>query len=166
MRITQCILLAGLLGLVGCAHSPSPDSASPASEPEAPAMPQGITFSVSGEPQGEGECFVRYEIGYPEDIEPVEVAFDLETEMRRDDGSWLGIGWMEGIREQLPSPDAVGSPRGGGLLHYIHMEELLLACDQLRFRMIVHACQPGPCPPISADDGSGPGALVDDRSAR
>ena len=40
---------------------------------------------------------------------------------------------------------------GGGLLHYIHMGEMLLACDQVRTRVIVHACEPAPCPALSID---------------
>lgn len=128
---------------------------------------QGIALSVSGEPQGAEECFVRYEVAYPDDIAPVELALTIETEMKQDDGNWLGIGWMEGIVEQLPSPDAVGRPGGGGLLHHIHMEELLLACDRIRFRVIVHGCEPGPCPAFAADDPAGSfEVLVDDRSSR
>lgn len=82
------------------------------------------------------------------------------------DGNWMVVSWTEGIREQLPSPDTVGRPGGGGIMHYIQMGELLLACDQLRFRVIVHACEPAPCPPVSADTRSGLfEVMVEDRSA-
>ncbi|WP_147307560.1 hypothetical protein [Wenzhouxiangella sediminis] len=159
MKSCLPITVVALLTLAGCVHTPSPEGA-PAPEPTL----SGVTFSVSGEEKGAEECFVRYEVGYPEGIASTELALELETEMKRDDGSWLGIGWMEGIREQLPSPDAVGHPGGGGLLHYIHMEELLLACDQLRFRFIVHGCEPAPCPPLSADDRGEFEVLLDNRS--
>jgi hypothetical protein len=44
---------------------------------------------------------------------------------------------------------------------------LLLACNQVRFRMIVHGCEPGPCPPVSVDARSRPIELMlDDRSPR
>ena len=44
---------------------------------------------------------------------------------------------------------------------------LLLACDQVRFRMIVHGCEPGPCLPVSVDTRtSSIDLLIDDRSPR
>lgn len=166
MKIVARLFLITLL-VAGCAPVAVQDRASPEPEYREPPVAQGISFSVSGEPTAAEECFVRYEIGYPEDIEPVELALELETEMKSDDGSWLGVAWTEGIRERVPSAEAVGNPRGGGVLHYIHMEELLLACDQVRFRMIVHACDPAPCPPITADKRSGTFEVqVDDRSPR
>jgi hypothetical protein len=110
---------------------------------------------------------VRYEVAYREEIAPVELTLELETQSKGEDGNWLAIGWMEGIVEALPSADAVVRPGGGGLLHYIHMEELLLACDRMRFRVIVHGCEPSPCPAFSADNRSGTvEVLVDDRSPR
>jgi len=43
-------------------------------------------------------------------------------------------------------------PGGGGLMHYFEMSELLLACDQMRTRVIVLDCEPAPCPPLSIND--------------
>lgn len=166
MKLSRFTTITLLLALVGCAHTPS--STDRAAEPAAAATPTptGVSFSVSGEPKGAEECFVRHEIGYPEDIEPVELTLELETEMKREDGSWLGVAWIEGIREQLPSPDAVGKTNGG-LMHYVETTDLLLACDQVRFRMIVHGCEPGPCPPVSVDTHNTPiELLLDDRSPR
>jgi hypothetical protein len=170
--LVRGLTLTALASLIGCAQLPSAGRPAPEARADATSVPvevaplRGITFSVSGEPQGAEECFVRYEVAYPEDIAPVELALELETEMKGEDGGWLGIGWMEGIRESVPSPDAVGRPGGGGLMHYIHMEELLLACDRLRFRVIVHGCEPGPCPTLSVDDeASSFEVLLDDRSA-
>lgn len=163
MNILRCITLTAPLILVGCADIPSSESTAPRAS--GPPVEAGISFSVSGEPRGAEECFVRHEIGYPEDIEPVEISLELETEMKREDDSWMVVSWTEGIREQLPSADAVGKPGGGGVMHYIQMGELLLACDQIRFRVIVHACEPAPCPPLAADDRPGLlEVLVEDRS--
>lgn len=167
--LVRSLILTALATLIGCAQLPSADRPAPDATPmpvEVAPM-TGIAFSVSGESKGAEECFVRYEMAYPEGIAPVELALELETEMKREDGSWLGIGWMEGILEPVPSPDAVGRTGGGGLMHYIHMEELLLACDQMRFRVIVHGCEPGPCPPVSVDArASSFEVLLDDRSPR
>ena len=174
--VFRCLGLAALASLVGCANLPFSDrtpswdgidTQAPTEATTEVAPMDGIAFSVSGEPQGAEECFVRYGVAYPEDIAPVELALEFETEMKQEDGGWLGIAWMEGIVEPLPSPDAVGRPGGGGLMHYIHMEELLLACDRMRFRVIVHGCEPGPCPAFSADDrASSFEVLVDDCSPR
>lgn len=166
MKLFPFTTLTLLLALAGCALTPS--STDRAAEPSTAASPTpaGVWFSVSGEPKGAEECFVRHAIGYPEDIRPVELLLELETEMKRDDGSWLGVAWIEGIREQVPSPDAVGKT-GGGLMHYVETTDLLLACDQVRFRMIVHGCEPGPCPPVSVDARtSSIELLIDDRSPR
>jgi hypothetical protein len=165
MKILPSITLGIALASAGCAHMPSPQPDT--SEPATAVPPlEGVLFSASGEPKGSDECFVRHEISYPEDIGPVIMSLELETEMKREDGNWMVVSWTEGIREELPSPDAVGRPGGGGIMHYIQMDELLLACDQLRFRVIVHACEPAPCPPVSAD--TRPGlfeVMVEDRSA-
>lgn len=166
MKLFRFTTITLLLALVGCAHIPS--STDRAAEPAAAATPTraGVSFSVSGEPKGAEACFVRHEIGYPEDIEPVELTLELETEMKLEDGSWLGVARLRGIREQLPSPDAVGKT-GGGLMHYVETTDLLLACDQVRFRMIIHGCEPGPCPPVSVDTrASSIELLIDDRSPR
>ncbi|MDT8439876.1 MAG: hypothetical protein RQ729_12805 [Wenzhouxiangellaceae bacterium] len=167
--LVRSLTLTALAGLIGCAQLPTADrpAPDPAPLPGEVAPMRGIAFSVSGEPKNAEECFVRYEVAYPEAIAPVELALELETEMKQENSGWLGIGWMEGIREPLPSPDAVGRTGGGGLMHYIHMEELLLTCDQMRFRVIVHGCEPGPCPAMSIDDeASSFGVLLDDRSPR
>lgn len=172
ITLVRGLILTALTSLIGCAQLPSADRPAPEVRTDAtsgsfevPPM-RGVAFSVSGEPQRAEECFVRYEVAYPEDIAPVELALELETEMKGENGGWLGIGWMEGIRESVPSPDAVGRPGGGGLMHYIHMEELLLACDRMRFRVIVHGCEPGSCPTLSVDDqASSFEVLLDDRSA-
>lgn len=166
MKIIATIILIALL-FAGCAPVPVQDHSSAVPEYREPPVVQGVLFGVSGEPKNADECFLRYEIIYPEDIRPIELALELETEMKREDGSWLGVSWIEGIREQLPSDDAVFRPGGGGLLHYIHMQESLLACDQMRFRVIVHACEPAPCPPLAIDDRADLfTTLLDDRSAR
>ena len=165
MIILRCFILGLPFVLSGCAYMPSPEPDT--SKPATAVLPlEGVLFSASGEPKGSGECFVRHEISYPEDISPMLVSLELETEMKSEDGSWMVVSWTEGIRGELPSPDAVGRPGGGGIMHYIQMDELLLACDQLRFRVIVHACEPAPCPPVSAD--ARPGlfeVMVEDRSA-
>lgn len=173
MTLFRGLTLTLLVIMAGCAQLPTADRPAPEARPGPVALPgevpalQGVLFSVSGEPQGAEECFVRYEVAYPEDIAAVELALEFETEMKQEDGNWLGIGWIEGIKEPLPSPDAVGRPGGGGLLHYIHMEELLLACDRMRFRVIVHGCEPGPCPALSVDSGRGPfEVLLGDRTTR
>lgn len=172
MKTRLFVILVTVLALAGCAQSPVDIRTAPErdeTEPvyQEPKVAEGISFSVSGNPTGPEECFVRYEIGYPEDISPVELTLDLEDEMKREDGSWLGISWMEGIRVQVPSSDAVGNPRGGGLLHYIQMGEILLACDQVRTRVIVHACEPAPCPPLSIDSRENLfELLLDDRTGR
>ena len=150
MKIRPFIIVI-VTALAGCAQIPVDDRTTAEAEYREPEAAEGISFSVSGEATGPEECFVLYEIGYPEEIAPVELTLELEDEMKREDGSWLGISWMEGIRVQAPSADAVGNPRGGGLLHYIHMGEMLLACDQVRTRVIVHACEPAPCPALSID---------------
>lgn len=164
MKTTTTMLPIALL-LAGCAQFPVQDRDGSRTEYREPEALQAVLFGVSGTPRGDGECFVRYEVAYPEGIAPVELTLELETQSKQEDGNWLAIGWMEGVVEALPSADAVVRPGGGGLLHYIHMEELLLACDRMRFRVIVHGCNPGPCPPTSADDR--PGLLevqVEDRS--
>jgi hypothetical protein len=167
MKTLRFSILAAALALAGCAQTPPMDGTGPAAQTPATAIPAGISFSVSGEPRGANECFVRYEIGYPEDVRPVTLLLELETEMRRDDGDWMVISWTEGIRESPPSPEAIGRPGGGGLMHYIEMNELLLACDQLRTRVIVNACEPAPCPPLSIDSRANLfELLLDDRSPR
>ncbi len=164
MTIFRCMTLFSLLAMFGCAGIPLPKDSAP--QVSTPPTATGISFDVVGEPRGAEECFVRHDIAYPEDIQPVELSLELETEMKREDDSWMVIAWTEGIREQLPSVEAVGKPDGGGAMHTILTEELLLACDQLRFRVIVHACDPAPCPPLSAGDRSNPfEVLVEDRSA-
>jgi len=172
-NLVRGLTLTALASLIGCVQLPAIDRPSVEPRPGAASVPvevapmRGIAFSVSGEPQGAEECFVRYEVAYPEGIAPVELALELEAEMKSEDDDWLVIGWMDGIREQLPSPDAVGRPSGGGLLHTIYMEQLLLACDRMRFRVIVHDCEPGPCPPFAADDRSSAfEVMLDDRSSR
>lgn len=150
MKIRPFIIVIAA-ALAGCAQHPVDDRTTPEADYQEPPVARGISFSVSGESTAPEECFVRYAIGYPENSMPVELSLELESEMKREDGDWMAISWTEGIREQVPSPEAVGRLGGGGLMHYFEMSELLLACDQLRTRVIVHACEPAPCPPLSID---------------
>ncbi|MEQ8484630.1 MAG: hypothetical protein RIB46_09725 [Pseudomonadales bacterium] len=156
-RSTAACLAALLLG--GCAglHSPCLEATvaadgSPADEP--------LSFSVSGERRNGGEaCFLRLEVGYPEEPPAQVVVLDLEFEQRTADG-WIGISWMEGLETEIPGPDRVGKPFRGEphwaeVMHYALMDELLVRCEQLRARVTVTACEPGPCPPLRVDDRDG-----------
>lgn len=143
------LLLGGCAGTTGPIDRP-PDPA--AASPEPP-----LSFSISGEPRNGGEaCFLRLEVGYPENVPTRQLAFDIEFEMRSGDG-WLGVSWMEGATTQVPGADRVGKPFRGEphlpeVMHYALMDELLLNCDQLRARLTVTACDPGPCPAVRVDD--------------
>lgn len=152
MKKSPFIAITTALALAGCAQNPALDSSESEAGNHDLTVQEGISFSVSGETTAPGECFVRYAIGYPENPGPVELSLGLESEMKREDGDWMEISWTEGILEQIPSPEAVGQPNGGGVMHYFEMTELLLACDQMRTRVIVNGCDPAPCPPLTIDD--------------
>jgi hypothetical protein len=105
-------------------------------------------------------------MGYTEATQPVELSLSLETEMKGEDGDWMIIGSTEGILEQVPAAGSSVTP-DGGFTYDLHQDEMLLACDQLRARVIVLGCDPAPCPKLGIDNRDNAFELVlDDRSER
>lgn len=67
------------------------------------------------------------------------------------------ISWWEDLSNAVPGDSAAGKPFGGGLhravaMDYLLMETLKLACETLRARIVVKACEPGPCPGLAIDN--------------
>ena len=100
---------------------------------------------------------MRFEVGYPPELEPQrQMAFDLELDMRSED-DWIGIAFYEGFTHAVPGEEPVGKPYRGDphraeIMDYLFMTESNLACESLRARVVVKACEPGPCPGLVIDD--------------
>jgi hypothetical protein len=151
---------AAALALSGCASLPGIGRDTTPNRPIAPphAVPDEFSFSVSGEYQPNHEqCFMRFEVGYPPEIVPQrQVNFDLEFEMRSE-GDWIVISLWEGFESRVPGDSPVGKPFRGEphraeVMDYLVMDTMNLKCEDLRARIVVKACEPGPCPGLVIDD--------------
>lgn len=160
--IIRSAIPAGLamLALSGCASLPGIERDTTPDRSAAPsyAPPNELSFSVSGEFQPNSEqCFMRFEVGYDPELEPQrQLTFDLEFEMRSED-DWIVISWWEDLSNAVPGDSAVGKPFRGEphraeVMDYLLMETLNLACETLRARIVVKACDPAPCPGLVVDD--------------
>jgi hypothetical protein len=148
------LALSGCAGLSGSDRDTTPDHSTAAWY----AVPNELSFSVSGDYQPDHErCFMRFEVGYPPELEPRrQMTFDLEFEMRSE-GDWIGIAWYEGMTSPVPGDSPVGKPFRGEphraeVMDHLFMETLNLACENLRASVVVRACEPGPCPGLVIDD--------------
>jgi len=151
---------AAAMVLSGCASLPSADGDTTPDRASASwyAVPDEISFSVSGEFQPDNEqCFMRFEAGHAEEFTPQrQMTYDLEFEMRSED-DWIVISWWEGMTSAVPGDSPVGKPFRGEphraeLMDYLLMDTMNLACESLRARIVVKACEPGPCPGLVIDD--------------
>ncbi len=151
---------AAALTLSGCAGLPGADRDSTPDRSSAPSyvVPDELSFSVSGEYQPDNEqCFMRFEVGYPPDFERHrQMTFDVEFEMRSED-DWIVVSWYEGMTSSVPGESPVGKPFRGEphreeVMDYLFMETLNLTCENTRARIVMKACEPGPCPDMIIDD--------------
>lgn len=151
---------AAALALSGCASLPGVDRDTTPDHSDASwyVVPDEVSFSVSGEFQpGNEQCFMRFEVGYPPELEPQrQMTFDLEFEMRSED-DWIVIAWSEDLTSRVPGDSPVGKPFRGEphraeVMDYLLMDTMNLACETLRARIVVKACEPGPCPGLVIDD--------------
>lgn len=141
---------AAALVMAGCASLPgSGDTTPDRSSAPSYAPPDELSFSVSGEFQPDSDkCFTRFELGYDPELEPQrQLTFDLEFEMRSGD-DWIVISWWEDVIHPVPGDSPVGKPFRGEphraeVMDYLIMETLNLACETLRARIVVKACEPG-----------------------
>ena len=152
---------AAAMVLSGCASLPSADGDTTPDRASASwyAVPDEISFSVSGEFQPDNEqCFMRFEVGYAPEFGPQrQMTFDVEFEMRSED-DWIVISWYEGMTRSVPGESPVGKPFRGEphraeVMDYLFMDTLNnLTCENLRARIVMKACEPGPCPDFVIDD--------------